>query len=112
MAPMTPTERREIERRSKQREGRPRGKYPEVHGKVVASITRTIDDGALYFTVRFTDQTSFCVGYACDRFALGAELSDWGVETTASSASTESELRQIEAGRESKELPKSSNSGS
>jgi hypothetical protein len=80
MAPMTPTERREIERRSKQREGRPRGKYPEVHGKVVASITRTIDDGALYFTVRFTDQTSFYVRYACDMFALGAGLSDWGSE--------------------------------
>jgi hypothetical protein len=77
MAPMTPKERREMERRSKQREGRLRGKYPEVHGKVVDFITHTIDDGMLYFTVRFTDQTSFCVRYACDMFAVGAELSDW-----------------------------------
>jgi hypothetical protein len=52
-------------------------KYPEVHGKVVDFITHTIDDGTLYFTVRFTDQTSFCVRYACDMFAVGAELSDW-----------------------------------
>jgi hypothetical protein len=53
------------------------GKYPEVHGKVVDFITHTIDDGTLYFTVRFMDQTSFCVRYACDMFAVGAELSDW-----------------------------------
>jgi hypothetical protein len=41
------------------------------------SFPRTIDDGTLYFTVRFTDQTSFCVRYAWDMFAVGAELSDW-----------------------------------
>jgi hypothetical protein len=35
------------------------------------------DDGTLYFTIRFTDQTSFCVRYACEMFAVGAELSDW-----------------------------------
>jgi hypothetical protein len=77
MTPMTPKERRELERRSRQREGRLRTKYPEVHGKVVDFIAHTIDDGTLYFTVRFTDQTSFCVRYACDMFAVGAELSDW-----------------------------------
>src|SRR5262245_15940267 len=77
MPPITPMERREIERRSKQREARLRRKYPEVHGKVVDFITHTIDDGTLYFTVRFTDQTSFCVRYACDMFAVGIELSDW-----------------------------------
>ena len=66
-----------IERRSTQREQRLRRKYPEVHGKVVDFITHTIDDGTLYFTVRFTDQTSFCIRYACDMFAVGAELSDW-----------------------------------
>jgi len=77
MAPITPKERQEMERRSKQREGRLRGKYPEVHGKVVDFITHTIDDGTLCFTIRFTDQTSFCVRYGCDMFAVGAELSDW-----------------------------------
>jgi hypothetical protein len=51
--------------------------YREVHGKVVDFITHAIDDGTLYFTVRFTDQTSFCVRYGCDMFAVGAELSDW-----------------------------------
>jgi hypothetical protein len=71
MTPMTPKERQELERRGKQREVRLRRKYPEVHGKVVDFITHTIDDGTLYFTVHFTDQTSFCLR------AVGAELSDW-----------------------------------
>jgi hypothetical protein len=77
MAPMTAKERREMERRSKLREARLRRKYREVHGKVVDFITNTVDDGILYFTVHFTDRTSFCVRYACDMFAIGAELSDW-----------------------------------
>ena len=42
-----------------------------------ADFTQTIDDGTLYFTVRFADKTSFCLRYACDMFAVGAELSDW-----------------------------------
>lgn len=77
MAPMTAKERREMERRSKLREARLRRKYREVHGKVVDFITNNVDDGVLYFTVHFMDQTSFCVRYACDMFAVGAELSDW-----------------------------------
>jgi hypothetical protein len=77
MARITSKERSEIERRSKLREERLRSKYPEVHGKVVDFITRTIDDGTLYFTVRFKDQTSFCLRYACDMFAIGADLGDW-----------------------------------
>ena len=39
-----------MERRTKQREGWLRGKYPEVHSKTVDLITRTIDNGTLYFT--------------------------------------------------------------
>jgi len=81
MAPMTPKELREIERRSKAGEKRLRGKYPEVHGMVVDFITHTIDDGTLYFTVHFTDQTSFAFAMHCDMFAVGAELSDGKAET-------------------------------
>ena len=66
-----------MERRSNQREERLRRKYADVHGKVADFITYAIDDGTQTFTVRFTDQTSFCVRYACDMFAVGAELSDW-----------------------------------
>jgi hypothetical protein len=68
MAPITPMERQKMETRSKQREARLRRKYPEVHGKVVDFINHTIDDGMLYFTVRFTDQNQLlcplCLRYA------------------------------------------------
>jgi len=57
MTPMTLKKRREMEGRGKQRERQLRRKYPQVRGKVVDSITHTIDDGTLYFTVRFTEQT-------------------------------------------------------
>ena len=57
---LTPKERRKMETRSKLREVRLRRKYREVHGEVVDFITHTIDDGTLYFTVHFMDQTSFC----------------------------------------------------
>jgi hypothetical protein len=77
MTQTTAKERRAIEKRSKHREEGLRRKYPEVHGKVVDFITDTIDDGTLYFTVRFEDKTSFCLRYACAMFAVGAELSDW-----------------------------------
>ncbi|MGC2333405.1 MAG: hypothetical protein WA581_18280 [Candidatus Acidiferrales bacterium] len=77
MTRITAEERRQIEKRSKQREARLRRKYPEVHGKVVDFITHTIDDGTLYFTVRFKDQTSFCLRYACYMFVVSADLSDW-----------------------------------
>ncbi len=77
MTRITTEERGQIEKRSKQREARLRRKYPEVHGKIVDFITHTIDDGTLYFTVRFTDKTSFCLRYACDMFVASADLSDW-----------------------------------
>lgn len=74
---ITAKERREIAKRTKQRQEELRKRYPEVHGKVVDFITHTIDDGTLYFSVRFTDKTSFCLRYGCDMFVVGADLSDW-----------------------------------
>jgi hypothetical protein len=74
---ITAKESREIAKRTKQRQEELRKRYPEVHGKVVDFITHTLDDGTLYFTVRFTDQTSFCLRYGCDMFVVGADLSDW-----------------------------------
>ena len=74
---ITAKERREIAKRVKKQQEQLRKTYPEVHGKVVDFITHTIDDGTLYFAVRFEDQTSFCLRYACAMFAVGADLSDW-----------------------------------
>jgi hypothetical protein len=70
-------EQRELAKRIRKRYEKLRKVYPEVHGKVVDFITNTIDDGTLYFTVRFKDKTSFCLRYACDMFIVGADLSDW-----------------------------------
>jgi hypothetical protein len=68
---------RELATRVKKRCEKLRKVYPEVHGKVVNFITHTIDDGTLYFTVRFKDKSSFCLRYGCDMFIVGADLSDW-----------------------------------
>ena len=75
--PLTPKEHKKLNKLMKKRMETRRKKYPEVRGKVVDFITHTIDDGTLYFTVHFKDDTSFCLRYACDMFAVGAELSDW-----------------------------------
>ena len=74
---ITAKERRETAKRTKQRQDEQRERYPEVHGKVVDFITHTIDDGTLYFTVRFRDKTSFCLRYGYGMFVVGADLSDW-----------------------------------
>jgi hypothetical protein len=70
-------ERKVIEKRLYCRYAALRKKYPEVHGKVVDFISHSVEDGTLYFTVRFTDKTAFSVHYQCDLVAVGAELSDW-----------------------------------
>ena len=86
-------ERREIAKRAKQRQDELRERYPEVHGKVVDFITHSIDDGTVYFTVRFTDKTSFCLRYACDMFPLALISATGRRATTTSSASTLSRFR-------------------
>jgi hypothetical protein len=48
-----------------------------VHGKVVDFISHAVEDGTLYFTVRFTDKTAFTLQYQCEFIAVGAELGDW-----------------------------------
>jgi hypothetical protein len=36
-----------------------------------------IEDGTLYFTVRFKDKTDFSLRYACDMFVVGADFCDF-----------------------------------
>jgi hypothetical protein len=43
----------------------------------VEYISHSIDDGTLCMNVCFKDKTIFSFRYACDMFAVGAELSDW-----------------------------------
>jgi hypothetical protein len=67
-------EREKIDKRIKKRDERFRRRYPEVHGRIVDFITHSIEDGTLYFTVRFKDKTDFSLRYACDMFIIGADF--------------------------------------
>jgi hypothetical protein len=77
LTPITPKERRKIDERIKKKYDRFRRRYPEIHGKVVDFITHSIEDGTLYFTVRFTDKTDFSLRYACNLFVVGADFCDF-----------------------------------
>src|SRR5215472_17263313 len=76
VTPITAKERGTIDKAIKKKYARFRRKYPEVHGKVVDFITNSVEDGMLYFTVRFTDKTDFSLRYACDMFVVGADFCD------------------------------------
>ena len=55
VTPWTAEEHRRIERRIRKRDEKLRRRYREIHGKKVDWVSRSIEDGCLYFTVRFTD---------------------------------------------------------
>jgi hypothetical protein len=76
VTPISAKERRKIDKRIKKRYERLRKRYREVHGKVVDFISHSIQDGTLYFTVRFKDKTDFSLRYACDMFVVGADFCD------------------------------------
>jgi hypothetical protein len=75
--PITAKGRRNLDERIKKKYDRFRRRYPEMHGKIVDFITHSIEDGTLYFSVRFTDKTDFSLRYACDMFVVGAEFCDF-----------------------------------
>jgi hypothetical protein len=77
VTPFTAKERKKIGERVKKKYERFRKRYPEVHGKVVDFITHSIEDGTLYFSVRFKDKTDFSLRYACDMFVVGADFCDF-----------------------------------
>jgi hypothetical protein len=74
--PITPKERKKLRKLMKKRLAMRRKKYPELRGRVVDYITHSIEDGTLYFTVRFQDKTDFSLRYACDMFVVGADFCD------------------------------------
>jgi hypothetical protein len=77
--PITPTaakERRKIRKDIQKFQEQLRQRYPEVHGKVVDFISHSIEDGTLYFSVRFKDKTNFSLRFACEMFIVGADLTD------------------------------------
>lgn len=76
ITPLSAKERRKLDARVKKKYERLRKRYPEVHGKVVDFISHCIEDGTLYFSVRFKDKTDFSLRYACDMFVVGADICD------------------------------------
>jgi len=74
--PITAKERRKINKNIEKRYEQLRRTYPEVHGKIVDFISHSIQDGTLYFVVRFKDKTDFSLRYACDMFVVGADFCD------------------------------------
>ena len=55
LTPITAKERRKIRKSIKKKYDGFRKRYPGVHGKVVDFITHSIEDGTLYFSLRFKD---------------------------------------------------------
>jgi hypothetical protein len=76
LTPISAKERRKIDKSITKHLKRLRRRYPEVHGKIVDFISHSIQDGTLYFTVRFKDKTDFSLRYACDMFVVGADFCD------------------------------------
>jgi hypothetical protein len=74
---ITTKKRRKLDKSIKKKYARFRRRYPEVHGKVVDFITHSMEDGTLYFSVRFKDRTEFSLRYACDMFVVGADFCDF-----------------------------------
>jgi hypothetical protein len=70
-------ERKKIDDRVRKKYERFRKRYADVHGKVVDFITHSIEDGTLYFNVRFKDKTDFSLRYACDMFVVGVDFCDF-----------------------------------
>jgi hypothetical protein len=77
LTPITAKERKELDKSIKKKYGRFRKRCPEVHGRVVDFITHSIEDGTLYFSVRFKDKTDFSLRYACDMFVVDADFCDF-----------------------------------
>jgi len=75
--PWTAEEHRRIERRIRKRYEKLRRRYKEIHGKRIDWVSHSIDDGCLYFTVRFTDKTALHLQVSPELVVESLELSDW-----------------------------------
>jgi hypothetical protein len=62
--PISPAEHKRLEKRIKQKHEKLRKRYREVYGKKVDWISHWMEEGILFFTVRFTDGKGFSVTYS------------------------------------------------
>ncbi|HKV23173.1 MAG TPA: hypothetical protein VJN93_01150 [Candidatus Acidoferrum sp.] len=64
MIPMPAKERKRLDAATKRTDEKLRGRYREVHGKVVDWITHTVENGSLYVGIRFKDKTDFALCFS------------------------------------------------
>jgi hypothetical protein len=64
ITPISAPEHRRLDRRIKKKHEKLRNRYSEVHGKKVDWISHWVEEGILFFTVRFTDGKCFSVTYS------------------------------------------------
>lgn len=62
--PISAAEHRRLDGQIKKKHERLRRQYREVHGKKVDWISHSIEEGTLFFTVRFTDGKCFSITYS------------------------------------------------
>jgi hypothetical protein len=53
-----------------------REKYPDIHGKKVDFVKHFMEEGILFFSIRFMDGTNFCIQYEPTVDLMGVEYSD------------------------------------
>jgi len=74
--PISAAERKRLEKRIQQKHEKLRRRYREVHDKKVDWISHWIEEGILFFTVRFTDGKCFSVTYSPSLILDTVDLSD------------------------------------
>jgi hypothetical protein len=62
--PISAAEHKRLDSRIRKKHEKLRNRYREVHGKKVDWISHWIEEGILFFTVRFTDGKCFSVTYS------------------------------------------------
>lgn len=76
VTPISAQERMELDRRIQKRREKLRQRYPEIHGRAIDYISHSIEDGTLFVTVAFKDNTNFSIRFGCEIFIAGADFGD------------------------------------
>jgi len=77
VTPFTARQLKRIDRKIRERHEKLRRKYKEIRGKKVDWVSYSIEDGWIYFTIRFMDKTALHLQVSPKLALEGLELSDW-----------------------------------
>ena len=78
VTPITERERKVLEEKIKKRHERLRNRYREIHGKIVDWVSHSFEEGSLYLTIRFMDNTDFSLQFSPAILTDTIDLSDIG----------------------------------